>query len=306
MKNSFRAYIKRVYHDTIIGYWLFNPIKKLYKFFSPRILPERIYIKQTFKNSIGYNLNLENPITLNEKIQWLQLNDRTPLRTLCSDKYAVRDYVKEKIGEEYLIPLIFHTTNSNDIVPSNLPDYPVIIKTNHGCGNYIIVMDKSTMDWKQVRKYLKKSLKRNFYYQTREWQYKNIKPQITVEKLLLENESKVPNDYKFNCFNGKIGFPEVHIDRYIDYKKNCYDSKWNILNCEWGAKRGGEIKKPKLLSKMLLLAETLAKDFRYVRVDLYNVKDKIFFGELTFSPGAGFCPFNPPEWDFKFGSKLKL
>lgn len=301
-----RNYLKHLYHDTKIGHWLFAPIKKLDEYISPRLLPEKTYIRRTFKNTFGYSLNLNNPKTFNEKILWLQQNDRTPLHTLCTDKYAVREYVKEKIGEQYLIPLEYHTYNPADIIPDNLPDYPVIIKTNHGCGNYIIVMDKSTMDWKQVRKYLRKSLKSNYYYKAREWQYKNIKPCIIVEKLLLENKSKVPDDYKFNCFNGKIGFPEVHIDRFIDYKKNCYDSEWNILNCEWGAKCGGEIKKPKLLSKMLLLAETLAKDFRYVRVDLYNVKDKIFFGELTFSPGAGFCPFNPPEWDFKFGSKLKL
>lgn len=301
-----KEFLKHLNHDTTIGHLLLSPAKKLYDICGARLFSEKFYIKQTFKNSIGYDLNLENPKTLNEKIQWLQLNDRTPLRTLCADKYAVRDYVKEKIGEEYLVPLIFHTTNPTDIVPGNLPDFPFIIKTNHGCGDYIIVKDKSTIDWKRVQKNLKKSLKSNYYYKAKEWQYKNIKPYIVVEKLLLDKNFNIPNDYKFNCFNGKLGFPEVHIDRYIDYRKNCYDSEWNILNCEWGAKRGSEVKKPKLLTKMILLAEILAKDFRYVRVDLYNLRDKIYFGELTFSPGAGLCRFNPPEWDRKFGNELKL
>lgn len=301
-----KEFLKLLYHDTAIGHLLLSPAKRLSDINPLRVLPEKTYIKLTFKNTFGYDLNLENPKTLNEKIQWLQLNDRTPLRTLCADKYAVRDYVKEKIGEEYLVPLIFHTTNPTDIVPGNLPDFPFIIKTNHGCGDYIIVKDKSTIDWKRVQKNLKKSLKSNYYYKAKEWQYKNIKPCIVVEKLLLDKNFNIPNDYKFNCFNGKLGFPEVHIDRYIDYRKNCYDSEWNILNCEWGAKRGSEVKKPKLLTKMILLAEILAKDFRYVRVDLYNLRDKIYFGELTFSPGAGFCRFNPPEWDKKFGNELKL
>jgi len=301
-----RKYIKHFYHRTAIGHMLIHPLKRLYNYYGPRLLPEKIFIKQTFKNSIDYNLNLEKPQTLNEKIQWLQLYDRKPIRTLCTDKYAVRDYVKEKIGEEHLIPLIFHTTNPTDIVPENLPDYPFIIKTNHSCGGHIIVKDKSTIDWKRIQIYFKKSLKKNYYYKTKEWQYKNIKPCIIVEKLLLDNNRIIPDVYKFNCFNGKLGFAEVHFDRYIDYRKNCYDHGWNLLNFDWGAKRGREIIKPESLSKMILLAEILAKDFRYVRVDLYNLINKVYFGELTFSPGAGFCRFKPHEWDRKFGNKLKL
>ncbi len=301
-----RTCLKHLYNNTDIGHFLISPVKIIYDIYSPRLLSEKTYIKQTFKNTFGYGLNLENPKTFNEKIQWLQLNDRTTLRTSCADKYTVREYVKEKIGEKYLVPLIFHTTNPGEIVPKNLPDYPFIIKTNHGCGNHIIVRDKSKINWKWVQKTLKQSLKRNYYYKAKEWQYKNIKPQIIIEKLLIENNFIIPDDYKFNCFNGKLGFAEVHIDRYIDYRKNCYDSDWNILNCEWGAKRGREIKKPELLTQMILLAEILASDFRYVRVDLYTVNSKIYFGELTFSPGAGFCRFIPHKWDRKFGNELNL
>ncbi len=166
-----REFIKHLYHDTTIGYWLISPAKtlydiyrcrkKLYDIYYFRIIPEKIFIKRTFKKSFGYNLNLENPKTFSEKIQWLKLNDRKPLHTLCADKYAVREYIKEKIGEQYLIPLVYHTDNPSDIIPDNLPDYPFIIKTNHGCGEHIIVKDKSEINYKSVQKTLTKLLKRN-------------------------------------------------------------------------------------------------------------------------------------------------
>ena len=301
-----RTVLKHLYKNTTIGNMLLSPIKRVYDIYGPRLLPEKIYLKQTFQNSLGYKFNFDNPKTFNEKIQWLQLNDRTPLRTLCADKHAVRDYVKEKIGEEHLIPLVLNTTSPTDIVPENLPDFPFIIKTNHGSGGHIIVKDKSKIDWGKVQKSLNKSLRSNHYLKTREWQYKYIKPCILVEKLLLDNNDCIPDDYKFNYFNGKWGFAEVHFDRYIDYKKNCYDSDWNLIDCQWGAKPGRDIKKPEMLNEMKLLAEKLAKDFCYVRVDFYNIGSKIYFGELTFSPGGGFCPFNPPEWDRKFGDELNL
>ncbi len=142
-----RKFIKHLYHNTTLGNWFLYPIKKLNDYFSPRILPEKIYIRRTFKNTFGHNLNLNNPKTFNEKILWLQQNNRMPLHTICTDKYAVRDYVKEKIGEQYLIPLVFHTDNPDDIIPENLPDYPFIIKTNHGCGGHVIVKDKSRIKW---------------------------------------------------------------------------------------------------------------------------------------------------------------
>ena len=134
-----RGFLKHLYDNTAIGYSLLSLVKKLYDIYIFRVLSEKIFIQRTFKILLGYNLNLENPKTLNEKVQWLQLNDRTPLHTLCTDKYAVREYVKEKIGEQYLIPLVYHTNNPADIIPENLPDFPCIIKTNHGCGGHVIV-----------------------------------------------------------------------------------------------------------------------------------------------------------------------
>ena len=301
-----REYIKHLYRDTTIGQLVISPIKELYYNYLPRLIPEKMYIRRTFKSRLGYNLNLDNPKTLNEKIHWLQKNDRTPLHTLCSDKYAVREYVKEKIGEEYLIPLVYHTTNPKDIVPENLPDYPFIIKTNHGCGGYVIVRDKSKIEWKSVQRNLAKLLRSNYYYRAREWQYKDIKPCIVVEKLLLDENSNIPNDYKIHCFNGRATFIGVIYDKDINTRINYYDFDWNILEIYNFNKKGMGVNKPKVLKRMKSIAETLSNDFHYVRVDLYVVGEKIYFGELTFSPAAGFAPFNPIECDRRFGDKLKL
>jgi hypothetical protein len=255
---------------------------------------------------MGYKLNLKNPKTLNEKIQWLKLNERKPLHTLCADKYAVRKYIKEKIGEKYLIPLLYHTNNPYNIIPENLPNIPHIIKTNHNSGEVFIIKDKAKANIKEIQNKLKKSLKINYYYIGKEWQYKNIKPCIIVEKLLLDNNSNIPNDYKFHCFNGKLVFIQVDINRYTEYKKNLYDPNWNFIDCQWKRPNGGNVKKPHMFNRMKLLAQIIAKDFRYIRVDFYNIGDDIYFGELTFHPACGWANFFPIEWDEKFGKKLIL
>ncbi len=302
-----KKYIKHLYYNTTIGHLLLYPVKKLYDIFVFRIMPEKMFLKRTFKILLGYELNLENPKTLNEKIQWLKLNDRTPLHTLCADRYAVREYVKQKIGEQYLIPLIYHTNNPADIIPENLPDYPFIIKTNHGCGGHVIVKDKSKIDWRMARKKLKKSLKHNHYYLFKEWPYKNIKPRIIVEKLLLDKNSNIPHDYKITCCNGRVVWITVIRDRYTDAKINFYDPDWKRVDYVDNLyKPGKDFEKPKNLTKMKSLAETLAKDFRFARIDLYNIESKIYFGEITFHPKAGFDIYDPPEWDRIYGDELIL
>ncbi len=298
-----REYLKQKYKNTKLGQLLFTPIVRSYQNFGPRLLPEKLYAKQTFKNVFLFNLDLSNPKTLNEKIIWLRLIERTKIKTICADKYAVRKFVDSKIGAKYLVPLVFQTHNPKEIVPEKLPNYPIIIKTNHGCGGHIIVKDKSEIDWVKIRKIFAKSLRDNFYFKSKEWQYKNIKPRILIEKLLLE-EGYPPQDFKLNCFNGKVHSIEVHYDRHIQYKKNIYYPNWEEIDCRWGAPKGRDLDKPKNLDKMIQVAERLADEFKYVRVDLYNVKTKIYFGELTFSPAGGFCPFIPHRWDRIFGDQL--
>lgn len=269
------------------------------------IVPERFFIKRMFRLKLGYELDLENPQTFNEKISWLKLNERNPLQTLCADKYAVRNYVREKIGEQYLIPLLYHTDNPDDIVSENLPDVPHIIKANHNSGGAVVITDKSKVDFAEVRKSLREQLGRNYYHLWKEWQYKNIKPRIVVEKLLLDG-SNIPNDYKFHCFNGKVEFIQVDLERFTEHKRNLYDLDWNLMDCRWIYENGPAVEKPPALEQMIVLAETIAKDFRLVRVDFYTLGSSIYFGEITFHPETGMGVFYPSEWDKKLGDRLAL
>ena len=301
-----KKFLGKLYRETAIGYLLIHPAILLYKFYLFRLIPDKTFVKQQFKNALGYELDLNNPQTLNEKIQWLKLNDRNQLQTICADKYAVREYIRNKIGEQYLIPLILKTEKITDIFPENLPDYPFIIKTNHDSSGGIIVRDKSKIDWQNVRRKLAINLKNNYYYFNKEWQYKHIKPCIIVEKLLLDGSGSIPSDYKLHCFNGKLAFVQVDIDRQTDHRRSIYDPHWNLLDCQWLYQKGGSVAKPISFNKMSSLAEEIARDFCYVRVDFYNLNGEIYFGELTFHPGSGIELFTPFDWDKKFGAQLNL
>jgi hypothetical protein len=163
-----------------------------------------------FERKQGYKLDLDNPKTLNEKIQWLKIHDRKPLYTICADKYAIRDYISEKFGDKYLIPLVMHTSDVKQLNANNLPNYPFIIKANHDSGNYKIIRDKNNVDWAKQQLICKSWLLNNYFPVDREWQYKNIKPQIVVEKLLIQKDGKIPNDYN-------IGIKDDHHKKKIDY-----------------------------------------------------------------------------------------
>ena len=252
-------------------------------------------------------MDLKNPRTLNEKINWLKLYNRKEIHTTIADKFKVREYIKDRIGEEYLIPLFFQTKDPNDIRPENLPDVAHIIKCNHDSSGGVVVKDKSNIDWKKTRKRFKRLLKSNFYTSTREWQYKNIEPRIVVEKLLTTEDGNLPDDYKIHCFNGKVGFFGVDVDRHLETRgRNLYDKNWNLLPCNWGRPNGRSLPKPNNLEEMIALAEILAKDFAYLRVDFYSVKGKTYFGELTLHQSSGFRKFWQHECDERFGSMLDL
>jgi hypothetical protein len=305
-----RAFIKKLYYNTRTGYLIISIPKYFYDLFRFRLLPllpEETYVKMQFRHIMGYELNIKNPQTFNEKIQWIKFNIRIDLYTLCADKLAVRDYIKEQIGEEYLIPLIFHTNNPEELTLDKLPDYPVIIKTNHASGNVVIVKNKYSIYIKRIQKKMKALLKENFYFRTKEWQYKNIKPQILVEKLLMDEYGNIPVDYKFHCFHGKVEAIQVDISRFTEHKRNFYDVQWSLLPFSLTYDVSNEIiRKPDNLLQMITLSEKLAAAFIYVRVDLYVIKDHIYFGELTFTSGNGMELFNPPKFDKILGDKLKL
>lgn len=305
MKNL-RQMISETYRETELGYYMLKPFYGLYEH-GLKLVPDEFIVKRSFKKHMGYSINLDNPLTLNEKINWLKLYERKALQTKVADKYNVRDYIKKTIGDKYLIPLLFHTKNPKEIRKNSLPNTEFIIKTNHDSSGGIIVRDKSNVKWKKVRKKLKRLMKQNYYYSTREWQYKNIEPRIIVEKLLTYNDGSIPDDFKLHCFNGKVAFVMVDIGRHTDERcRNLYDKDWNLLPCNWGRPNGDDIEKPSNLEEMIMLAEKIARDFTYVRVDFYSVEGNTYFGELTFHHASGFQKFFQEEWDYRFGSQLKI
>ena len=314
-----KKFIKNLYYTTTLGYYIISIPKIFYDFFRTRLISDKADAKKKFKKTFGYKLNLENPQTFNEKIQWLKLNYRTDLHTLCADKLAVRDYVKEKVGEKYLIPLVYFTDKIEELTLDKLPEYPVIIKTNHASGRVVIVRDKQTIDIKKERKILKRRLKQNYYTFSREWQYKDIKPKILIEKLLMDEHGDIPLDYKFHCFHGKVEVIQMDIDRFTNYRRNIYDKQWNLLPFLWGVSelrlKKGKIKpinadkiipRPETLEEMIILAEKLSSPFPYVRVDLYSVGTQVYAGEITFHNENGFGVIYPQEFDRMLGDKIKL
>ena len=305
--------IKYLYENTNLKRALKHPFEFIYNFYYFILLPDKIFIKRYYKKFFGVYPDLNNPKTLNEKMQWLKLHDRTPLHTICADKYRSREYIKEKVGKEYLVPLVFETKNIKNINIDNLPDYPIAIKTNHDCSGAQIIRDKTKVNYRNLQRKLKILLKDNWYYQTKEWPYKNIKPRIIVEKLLICKNGKIPNDYKFHCFNGKAKVVYVSIDREGKNKRNIYSIDWKPLMFTWAWKnkdttniRGNEIPRPDNYEHMIEIAEKLSEAFKYVRIDLYNVDGKIYCGEITFYHGGGIFIISPKEWDRKLGDMLDL
>ena len=305
--------IKKLYKDNAFFHFLLHPVKKAYDFYNNHLFSDVYSIRVRYKKSFGVYPDLENPKTLNEKMQWLKLYDRTPLHTMCADKYKVREYVAEKVGEQYLVPLVFSSQKVEDISSHNLPGYPVAVKTNHDSGGAEIIRNKAKVNYKKLQKKIKERLNVNYFYRSKEWQYKNITAKIIVEKLLLCSDGKIPNDYKFHCFHGEPKVVYVSVDREGKNKRNIYDINWIPLFFTWAAKekdianlRGEEIPKPENYEKMIELAKKLSSPFKYVRVDLYNAGGAIYFGEMTFHQGSGFEIISPKEWDEQLGSFLDI
>lgn len=266
----------------------------------------KLYLKVWFFKKTGQILNLYDPKTFNEKIQWLKLYDSTPIKTRLADKYLVRDWVKEKIGEEYLIPLLGVWDKFDDIDFDKLPDR-FVLKCNHGCAYNIIVKDKSKFNKKEARKKINKWMKENFAYKHGlEIHYKDIIPKIIAESYI-EDSNKELNDYKFLCFNGKPEFIWIDQGRFDDHRRNLYNTKWELqpFLITWKNTKK-EILPPENLEKMVELAKILSKDLNLVRVDFYNVDGKIYFGEMTFTSGSGTEEFIPSKYNRILGDMLEL
>ena len=272
-----------------------------------RLIPDKLYLRYKYKKYIGKKLNLKNPQTFNEKLQWLKLYDRRDIYTTMVDKYTVKNYVANIIGKEYIIPTLGIYNNFDEIDFDKLPNQ-FVIKCTHDSGGLVICKDKKNFNIQNARKIINRSLKKNYFYNGREWPYKNVKPRVLIEKYMEDTYTKELRDYKFFCFNGIAKLMFVATDRSINKTKfDFYDLKFNKLPIKQHYPNNDKkIEKPVNFDKMIILAEKLSKNIPHVRVDFYEINDKIFFGELTFYHFSGFVLFEPDEWDKKIGDMLDL
>ncbi len=274
-----------------------------------RFVPDKTMLQLQYKIKTGRKLNLKAPERYTEKLQWYKLYYRNPVMHNCVDKYKVREYIESKGLEDILVKLYAKYDSISDVKWEKLPDKFIMKKTNGGGGlSVVICHDKSTLDRDEVQKKLicRKSKK---HTGGREWAYYGLDSGIIVEELLIneKNPEAGINDYKIFCYNGKPEYIIVDVDRYIGHKRNFYDTEWNNLHvtsdCPAADK---EIERPENLEEMLRIAGKLSEDFPYVRVDLYSVEGKVYFGELTFYPWSGYVQFEPDEFDFELGEQFFL
>ncbi len=275
-----------------------------------RLFPDKLYLSIKFHDRLGYWMDWKNPQTYNEKLQWLKLYNSRPEYTIMVDKVKVKDWVAERIGEEYIIPTLGVWKKAEEVDFNSLPQ-KFVIKCNHnsGTGMYIC-KDKSKMDEETVRGGLKKGLQENYILQNREWPYKNVPRRILAEEFIEDQHKEVPDDFKVMCFDGKVQLIELHEGRFTDnHTQAFYDRDWNMTQITQG--KYGKVatklaSRPALLGEMIRLSEVLAKNIPHVRVDWYIVNNHLFFGEMTFFDGSGFEPFDRFEDDQLLGSWITL
>lgn len=284
--------------------------KLLENIYNPNLsFEEKKYIiEQQFEKYAGYKPNIDNPRTFNEKLQWLKLYNKQQLN-IYGDKYLVRKYIKETIGEEYLVPLLGVWNTPNEIDFSKLPEQ-FVLKVNWGSGQNIIVKDKSKLNKREAKTKLKEWLnpKMCHYYHSFETSYKDINPKIICEKFIDSNDKNL-TCYKIFNFNKKSYLIQAVFDDKTPYETiNYYDLNWNKLNLRQNFPNSDiEHQKPQQLELMLELAEKLAQNFPYfVRTDFFTIDNKIYFSELTFFSDNGMAPFEPAEWDYKLGELINL
>lgn len=269
-------------------------------------MPDKLYLSLRFRSYMGYWMDWKNPKTFNEKIQWLKIHDRNPSYSCLVDKYSVRNYVSQKIGNGYLIPILGVWENVDEIEFDKLPNQ-FVLKCSHDSGSVIICKDKSTFDVENAKMKLAKALKLNFYYPFREWPYKNVKPRIIAEKYLTEHEGSSPKDYKIFCFGGVSKFIQVDSDRFKTHTRDIYNTAWKKQDfCLGYPSSKKKCSCPQKLIEMLKLSEILSQGMLFVRCDWYCIQERVYFGEMTFYPAAGLKKFTPKEWDFKFGNLIEL
>jgi len=284
------------------------PIKLLRRFgrwFLGRCIPDRKYLPLIYRKKMGRRLNLQNPQSFTEKIQWLKLHCRYDTLTQCADKYEVRMFVEERIGSEVLKELYGVYEKPEDIDINRLPD-AFVLKVNHGCKQNIFCKKKSEIDWKHSVRLLKKYLKQNLYPAYREWAYKNIVPRIICEEHLTK-DGEILYEYGFYCYDGLPRLVEINEGQAALHRVNMFDLDLNLLENKYGSPPLPQpVIRPPQFDRMLEYSTILSKGFPFVRVDFLYVNNRIYFGEMTFYPLAGLAKISPEPFDYFLGSYLQL
>ena len=281
-------------------------------------LSDQDYIAKQYRVRMGRELNLDDPQLFSEKLQWLKLHDHNPFYTQLVDKYRVREYIAEKIGEEYLIPLLGVWDDPEDIDFDALPDQ-FVLKCNHNSGTGMcICRDKSKLNIDAVKKGLRKGLRENFYKRCREWPYKDVPRKIIAEKFMASKSAETStnglDDYRFYCFQGEPEMVYVYQAGTLEFGNkpgiascDIFDISWNHFPFRQKSPPAPSAPpRPANFDKMLAISRSLSQGIPFLRVDFYDIDGQLYVGELTLYPGGGFAPFNPPEWDQKIGSWLTL
>ena len=275
--------------------------------YAMRIIPDRQYIQIYYFSHFKKFCNLKNPKTYNEKLNWLKLHDKNPIYTRLVDKFEAKEYVKDIIGDQYIIPTLGVWDNFDDIDFDELPQQ-FVLKCTHDSEGLVIVKDKDKLDKEMAKNKIESALKQNFFYIGREWPYKNVKPRIIAEKYMEDHIDGELRDYKFFCFDGEPKAMFVASDRASDNVKfDYFDLNFNHLDIKQKYPHAEQpLRKPVTFEKMIELSKVLSKGFPHVRVDFYEVDGQLYFGELTFYHFSGFMPFEPNKWDKIFGDWIKL
>lgn len=272
-----------------------------------KYISDKTYLKLLYETRIGKKLNLKNPITFDEKLQWLKLYDRKDEYTVWADKYEVRNYVAEKLGEQYLIPLLGVWNSADELKLDDLPEQ-FVLKCTHDSASVCICTNKKNFNWNAAMDKLQKSLNQNYYWHSREWPYKNITPRIIAEAYMTDESGTELKDYKIYTFGGEPYLIQVDFDRFHNHRRNLYTTEWEYIDetIEYSKDPNVKIAKPEHLEEMLECSRKLAVGTISLRTDFYSINGKIYFGEITFYQEAGFAHFEHEEFAKKLGDQIKL
>lgn len=270
-----------------------------------RHMPDAMYLQWQFHHIYGRRLDLKDPKTYADKLAWLKLNKKDPRLSKLVDKYEVREFVKNKIGEEYLIPCL-GVYNCTDEIPWDALPEKYVLKCTHDSASVVLHISNEKFDRQTAIRSLNHHLGRNMYWYAREYAYKDVPPRIICEAFLDDN-GKAPADYKIMCFGGEPKYIILDLDRFGDHHRDCYDLNWEKQDLTTDHEQSNTIvPKPKGFDEMIELARKLSIGFPHVRVDFYNLDGKIYFGEMTFFPWGGPIWFKPDEWNYRLGEMIKI